>query len=97
MQALHKLDHSLSLSIYNFCSQHALLKPLATIISLTGDEAVCFPLPILVGFPLLFLNQGVNPEMAMMARRILRIYGDLGAMCLLEQAIKAVVRYTRLP
>ena len=91
LDAVAKVDRRLSLAIFN-TSHNAPLKLLADIISFTGDEAMCFPVSSFLGFALLFMAEG---SAAMGARRILRIYGDMGAMCLLEQAIKAVVRRQR--
>lgn len=75
-----------------------LLKLLAEVFTLTGDEALFFPIAALVGFGLLYHSSGgASPAGEAAARRTLRMYGDLGAVCLLEGALKLAFRRARPP
>jgi membrane-associated phospholipid phosphatase len=90
-----ELDTRLSKAFYDAGQRSGALKLFATILTLSGDEAICYPATSLVGFIMLYFS--TSPETELIARRILRIYGDFGAVCLFEQIIKAIFKRTRPP
>jgi membrane-associated phospholipid phosphatase len=88
-------DLRISQNIYNIGQSSGMIKLLATIVTLSGDEAICYPVTSLVGFLLLYFSTSQEQEFA--ARRVLRIYGDFGAVCLFEQILKAIFKRSRPP
>lgn len=89
------MDERFSLGCFNFCAARPMAKLIADMVTLTADEAVCFPLLSLLGFTLYFAFGARDAPVAVAGQRILRMYGDCGAVCLLEQFIKAVFRRPR--
>jgi membrane-associated phospholipid phosphatase len=60
-----------------------------------GDEAIVYPFSFLIGFSLLYMAS--TPEQGFAARRLLRIYGDFGAVCLGEAGLKLLIQRERPP
>ena len=91
--SLVRADARASRWLYQLGQKYPLVKVLATVLSLLGDEALVYPLYSLGGFALLGFS--ASAPWKAVARRILRIYGDFGAVCLLEQGIKLVFQRAR--
>ena len=93
---LARADAKASLWLFRLGTKVPAVKAAATVFSLLGDEAVCYPAYSLGGFLLLAAASSSSSEgLRAVARRVLRLYGDFGAVCLLEQAIKALFRRRR--
>lgn len=92
-KGLVAIDHAISSKAFRIVSKQPILKTLATVVTLTSDEAVVFPLLFLGGFVMLWCSTSD----AYSAHRVLRLYGDVGAVALLEQFIKCCVQRSRPP
>lgn len=84
-------DERSSVGCFNYFQRSSLLRIIAEVVTLSCDESVLFPLFCINGFVLLYLFGGQE----FIGRRLLRIYGDLGALCLIESGFKLIVRRTR--
>jgi hypothetical protein len=91
MMMMKRLDENASRAIFNYTHRSALLKSIADLISMSCDEATCFPGTAVVGF--ISLGLASTPDRALVARRVLRLFGDFGAVCLFESALKLYVRF----
>mmetsp|Transcript_6279 Transcript_6279/g.8108 ORF Transcript_6279/g.8108 Transcript_6279/m.8108 type:complete len:291 (-) Transcript_6279:375-1247(-) len=88
-------DLRISQNIFNYFQSNSIRKLIATLTTLTIDEAVVYPLLLLIGF--MSLKYSETPLQEHAARRLLRIYGDFGAVCLCEAGLKLLVQRDRPP
>lgn len=93
LQTIGQWDHRASLMLSKLPSQSKLVKTLAIALNITGDEALWFPLPALLGFG--FVTISKDPNGLFLGRRLLRIFEDVGIVGLLETATKLFFRRTR--
>ena len=93
LKRLSKADSDSSLWIYKLGERRKMVKLLAILFSFLGDEVFCYPFCSASGF--LLLNSATSASWQSVGRRLLRIYGDYGAICLLEQSFKLLFKRAR--
>lgn len=96
-RAASSLDHRCSWVIFKHCQRAPTWRLLATVATLSADEAVAFPLTVSLGCWYLTVSSGIKGDMRELGRFLLRLYGDLGAVSLVESTLKCLFRRARPP
>lgn len=89
IEAITATDVNISRVMFQHVQRSKLLSTLAGLVTLSGDESVCFPVSAVLGTLMLWTARDEAASLA--ARRVLRLFGDFGALCLLEGALKLCV------
>jgi membrane-associated phospholipid phosphatase len=85
------MDQSLGRWVYTQASANSYVKTVATVVGISADEAVWFPLPFLVAalaWPFGALTRGNVSALC-------DVFGDVAMVCVVETVCKAVVRRAR--
>ena len=91
--AVIALDNHYSERVYLMAQRTSIGRFVASVLSLSVDEVVAFPLMALLGF--WFFLFGGTPTAVLAGRQCLRLFADFGALCMFEQCLKLAFRRTR--
>ena len=89
------LDRRLTDAVRQFTLRTPVFRYVVTAISLSADELVNFPLPLLLGLVWIFVFGPADPTADLAGRKLIRLFSDFGAVCFMEQMLKFVFRRPR--